>query len=177
MIRGKKKVKIANLGAGATCIIGNTREDVKVKVVSSDLMADEYNKFCKELNIKFPTPVEKQDMAKLTYKDKSFDIVYCSNALDHCQDPYKALLEMVRICKPGGWIYIRHVAHEGQRHRYRGLHKWNFDMTEDGDCIIWNNNPGPKTDTFLLSEIYPGFITIFKPGVHASFVTSFVQKK
>lgn len=176
MIGNKKKVKIANLGAGPLNLIGDHRRDVKVKVVASDYLANEYRKLLKELKIRPANPVKKQDMAKLTYKDASFDIVFCSNALDHCRDPYKALKEMVRICKPGGWIYLFHIAHEGQRHRYRGLHQWNIDMTENGDCIFWNNKPGPKTDTLFLSEIYPGFTTTLKQVRGGTIVTSTVQK-
>lgn len=176
MIGKKKEVTIANLGAGAMCIIGNVRQGVKVDVVSSDLLADEYEKLRKEQTIKVPTPVEKQDMTNLTYKDNAFDIVFCSNTLDHSQDPYKALTEMVRICKPGGWIYLRHIAHEGKRHNYRNLHQWNLDITEDNDCIIWNKEDF-LTATFLLSDIYPGFTTEVEVRRSTLLVTSFVQKK
>ncbi|MGD0523197.1 MAG: class I SAM-dependent methyltransferase [Candidatus Microgenomates bacterium] len=177
MIGDKKKVTIANLGAGPVCLIGDRRRDVKVKVVSSDLLANKYRKLLKELNLQPINTVKKQDMTKLTYKNNTFDIVYCDNALDHSQDPYKAVTEMVRVCKPGGWIYLRHIAHEGQRHHYRGIHQWNIDATENADCIFWNSNQGPQTDTFLLSEIYPGFTTTFKLIPKGAIVTSFVQKK
>lgn len=177
MIGDKKEVRIANLGAGPVCLIGDRRRDINVSVESSDILADDYQELLDNLNIKLANPVKKQDVTKLTYEDESFDIVYCANALDHCQDPYSAVCEMVRICKPGGWIYIYHIAHEGQRNNYRNLHKWNLDMTEDGDCIFWNNKKGPKTDTFLLSEIYSGFTTTLRPGRRATLITSIVQKK
>lgn len=176
MIGDKKKVIIANLGAGAMNLIGDFRNDIKVRVVPSDLLANKYRKLIKELNLKPSNPVKKQDMTKLTYKNSLFDIVYCDNALDHSQDPYKAVCEMVRVCKPKGYIYLRHIAHEGQRRRYHGLHQWNIDSTEDGDCIFWNSDPGPNTDTFLLSEIYPGFTTTFKLIHKGAIITSFVQK-
>lgn len=176
MIGGKKRVRIANLGAGALNMLGDFRDNVRVTVVSSDLLADEYKNLHGEFSIKPPTPVEKQDMTSLTYQDNSFDIVYCANALDHTQDPYKALQEMVRICKPGGWIYLRHIAHEGKRHGYRNLHQWNLDITEDGDCIIWNKADF-QTATFLLSDIYPGFTTEAELKRNVLFVISFVQKQ
>ena len=56
------------------------------------------------------------------------------------------------------------------------MHQWNIDLTEDGDCIFWDNNPGPQTDVFWLSEIYPGFTTTIQLARKAAFVTSFVQK-
>jgi SAM-dependent methyltransferase len=176
MIGDKKEVEIANLGAGAMCLIGNSRRDVKVKVISSDLLADEFNTLIKKLNLTTPYPVEKQDMTNLTYADGSFDIVFCANALDHCQDPYKALKEMVRICKPKGWIYLNHIAHEGRRQSYHGLHQWNIDATGEGDCIFWNR-AGIPDETFLLSDIYPGFTTVVKPMRKMMLITSFVQKK
>jgi SAM-dependent methyltransferase len=175
-IGDKKRVRIANIGSGPVCTIGNKLEDIDIEIISSDLLADEYKEILKQLNLNPICPVEKQDMAKMTYEDNSFDIVYCANALDHSKDPYNALKEMVRICKPKGFIYLYHIAHEGQRHRYHGLHQWNLDRTEDGDCIIWDSEPGPKTNAFLLSEIYPGFKTDLRVYTKAAFITSVVQK-
>lgn len=176
MFGDKKEVTIANLGAGAMSLIGDYRRDVKVRVVSSDLLAAEYAQMRKEMGIISPTPIEKQDMTDLTYQDGSSDIVFCSNALDHCQDPYKALQEMVRICKSKGWIYLKHTAHEGKRQGYSGLHQWNIDATDDGDCIFWNKTWHPG-ETFLLSDIYPGFKTEVEHYSKITMIRSFVQKK
>lgn len=176
MIGDKKEVLIANLGAGAINLIGDSRRDVKVRIISSDLLANEYKILYKNFGLKPHNKIEKQDMTNLTYRGNRFDIVFCANALDHCQDPYKALTEMVRVCKKGGWIYLRHIAHEGQRNHYHGLHKWNIDATEDGDCIFWDNDPRLKTNTFFLSEIYPGFTNQYKAMKKAAIITSFVQK-
>ncbi len=174
MIGNKKEVKIANLGAGAINLIGNKRRDVKVKVIASDLLADDYMRIRKELHITTPVPIERQDMADLTYGNDTFDIVYCANALDHCLDPRKAIEEMLRVCKFGGWIYLWHHAHEGKRLGYHGLHKWNLDITDEGDCRFWNRE---EKDTFLLSDIYPGFTTNIRKMRRADILTSFVQKK
>jgi len=176
MIGDKKEVLIANLGTGPVCLIGNVRDGMKVEVISSDLLADEYQKIFKEMGITPRFPSEKQDMTDLTYKNNTFDIVYCTNALDHSQNPYKALKEMVRVTKPGGWIYLRHVAHVGKRQGYHNMHQWNLDITSDNDCIIWNKADF-ETETFLLSDIYKGFTTNITVGLHSSYVTSFVQKK
>jgi len=72
-IGNKKKIKIANLGSGPVCIIGNRRRDVEVEVVCSDLLANEYKKLLNSLKLKPICSVEKQNMAKLTYEDNSFD--------------------------------------------------------------------------------------------------------
>jgi len=173
MIGDKKEVKIANLGAGAINLIGNRRRDIEVTVVASDVLANEYKKIREELGISSPIPIEKQDMAHLTYKDEEFDIVHCTNALDHSLDPCGALKEMVRVCKPGGWIYLQHQAHEGRRLGYHGMHKWNIDITEDGVCEFWNKD---REHAFLLMDIYPGFKNTIRDIGKAKIITSFVQK-
>jgi ubiquinone/menaquinone biosynthesis C-methylase UbiE len=46
------------------------------------------------------------DAAKLPYKNNSFDLVYSAFALEHTQDPFKVVLEMVRVAKIGGQVII-----------------------------------------------------------------------
>lgn len=147
MIGDKKAVSIADIGAGSIPTTGNQWPGVEVKVFASDCLADEYNEIWRSTNRVILNPVTKQDMEALTYPDNHFDIVHCVNALDHCENPRKAIQEMIRVCKPGGWVYLRHVPDEGERQRYQGFHQWN--VTEyDGECKIWNPN-----DIFYLSEI------------------------
>ena len=93
MIDGKDRVRIANLGAGAVSLIGEVWEGTEVEVVASDILANEYAAIRSELGINLYTPVEYEDMTDLLWKDNAFDIVFCANALDHCQ-PH-----------PGAFIY------------------------------------------------------------------------
>jgi ubiquinone/menaquinone biosynthesis C-methylase UbiE len=153
LIGDKKEVNIADLGSAMFCTIGNLWNGVKVNMYASDILADEFNKMLKESNIKPVIPIEKQDMEKLTYQDNFFDIVHCVNALDHIVNPNKALLEMWRVCKPGGYICLRHYSHVGERERYSGSHQWNIDLTENGDVSIWNKH-GLK---YLLSDFFKSF--------------------
>lgn len=172
---GKSEVKIADLGCGAVSLIGSHWHNTKVTVVASDLLADEYLKMG-------GYDIEKQDMEQLTYEDSSFDIVHCSNALDHCFDPRAAIKEMIRVCKPGGWIYLRHFRNVGKLERYEGLHRWNIEPMITHDCLFWTPTvPYPKRGadmSFHLREIEPGFFTDVRedhdPGY--KFVVSRYQK-
>jgi SAM-dependent methyltransferase len=169
MIGDKKEVWIADVGAGVISTTGNTWKTAKVHLYPSDFFWDEYKEFYKLWKIEQFIPMEKQDMENLTYKDEMFDIVHCANALDHCVDPYKALKEMYRVCKVGGWIYLRHIPDEGLKLRYSMQHQWN--ITKEGeDCLIWNYQ-----DKFLLSDCVKGFKTIEKqelPGEPITIVST-----
>ncbi len=149
MIDNKKEVTIAELGAGMFCTIGSLWKTAKVKVYPSDALADEFNQILKDSGVTPLIPVEKQNMENLTYPNNFFDIVHCVNALDHTANPIKALKEMYRVCKPGGFIYLRHFVKVGENERYAGMHMWNIDLNDKGGCIIWNQNK-----KFLLSDYF-----------------------
>lgn len=76
--------------------------------------------------------VELQDMEKLTYPDKSFDLVVCINALDHTKDAEAAVNEMLRVATGLGNIYINCAL--DQRTRHRKKHYW--DAKPDG--MFWS---------------------------------------
>lgn len=42
----------------------------------------------------------------LIFKDDFFDLTVSINSLEHIHDPQKAIEEMVRVTKPGGYLYI-----------------------------------------------------------------------
>lgn len=173
MIGDKALVSIADLGAGVISTTGNTWPDAKIKLYPSDILADKFNANLKHKQKRWGGyiplfPVERQDMASLTYEDEKFDIVHSVNALDHCSDPFKAIKEMYRVCKPGGWIYLRHFPDNAVKQKYYGLHQWNltavkFTRTDrdvgyikgkNKDCLLWN-----ESEKFLLSECVSGFKT------------------
>lgn len=42
----------------------------------------------------------------LKFEDKTFDKIYISGSLHHFEDPYKGILEILRVLKPGGRFCI-----------------------------------------------------------------------
>ena len=49
-----------------------------------------------------------QDAHRLTYPDASFDIVFMSHVLHHCENPPQIIGECWRVLVPGGILLIRH---------------------------------------------------------------------
>lgn len=45
----------------------------------------------------------KADICDLPFEDHSFDIIFCNHVLEHIPDDTKAMQELYRILKPGGW--------------------------------------------------------------------------
>lgn len=45
----------------------------------------------------------KADILDLPFENESFDIIFCNHVLEHIQDDAKAMSELYRVMKPGGW--------------------------------------------------------------------------
>lgn len=47
------------------------------------------------------------DIVDITFPDASFDVIYCSHVLEHVPDDRKAMSELYRVLKPGGWAVLQ----------------------------------------------------------------------
>ncbi|MBD0832410.1 class I SAM-dependent methyltransferase [Aestuariibaculum sediminum] len=45
----------------------------------------------------------KADICDLPFKDDEFDVILCNHVLEHIPDDTKAMQELYRVMKPGGW--------------------------------------------------------------------------
>ncbi len=45
----------------------------------------------------------KADICDLPFEDNSYDVILCNHVLEHIRDDTKAMSELLRILKPGGW--------------------------------------------------------------------------
>lgn len=45
----------------------------------------------------------KADILELPFDDNVYDVILCNHVLEHIQDDQKALKELYRVMKPGGW--------------------------------------------------------------------------
>lgn len=50
----------------------------------------------------------KMDITDIQLPNNTFDVIYCSHVLEHVPDDRKAMRELYRVLKPGGWA-ILHV--------------------------------------------------------------------
>lgn len=45
----------------------------------------------------------KADICNLPFEDNTFDVILCNHVLEHIPDDTKAMQELLRVMKPGGW--------------------------------------------------------------------------
>ena len=50
--------------------------------------------------------MEYMDITAIPYADKTVDVILCSHVLEHIPDDRKAMREICRILKPGGWAIL-----------------------------------------------------------------------
>jgi len=50
--------------------------------------------------------IVQMDVTKMTFPDTNFDIILCSNVLEHIKNDVKAISEIYRVLKPGGFALI-----------------------------------------------------------------------
>jgi ubiquinone/menaquinone biosynthesis C-methylase UbiE len=52
------------------------------------------------------------DVYALPFADEAFSLVLCSGAFHHLERPQSAFAELVRVCRPGGRVFLRDVTPE-----------------------------------------------------------------
>lgn len=58
-------------------------------------------------DIESPRAMTKMDITKIDRNDKTFDAIICNHVLEHIPDDRKAMAELYRILKPGGWAILQ----------------------------------------------------------------------
>lgn len=80
------------------------------------------------------------DPYKLPFADKSIDIVVSSSCLEHSEFFWLTFLEMVRVVKPDGLIYVN-MPSDGPHHSYP-VDCWRFRKDSAFALMNWANRHG-----------------------------------
>ena len=59
------------------------------------------------IDIESPMAMQHMDIRYLEFRDELFDFLVCYHVLEHIDDDQKALGELFRVLKPGGWAIIQ----------------------------------------------------------------------
>src|SRR3989344_4812340 len=75
------------------------------------------------------------DIHDLPFPDNSQDALICIAVLEHVEEPHKAVREMYRVLKPGGFCFI-YVPFLYYYHAHKGYYKDFFRYTKDGIAYL-----------------------------------------
>ncbi|MFT6856972.1 MAG: SAM-dependent methyltransferase [Cyclobacteriaceae bacterium] len=58
-------------------------------------------------DIESPLAKVKMDIHDIPFEENTFDVIFCNHVLEHVADDIKAMQEMRRVLKPGGWAILQ----------------------------------------------------------------------
>lgn len=143
--RLQKKIRDKNVIIDAGCGIcsqyGTVVENGNIQLFAIDPLAYFYNKINEKSLQIADNPVQfgMFEFLSLFIGQGVADVVLIDNALDHCIDPFKSIIESYITLKMGGILSMRHRRCEAVYEGYMGLHKWNVDVNDRNELILWNN--------------------------------------
>ncbi len=120
----------------------------KIDLHYVDPLARFYNEIAEKQGLPLP-PIEFAMVEYLSsfYAPGSASVVLIQNALDHCFQPVRGILECLKTLKTGGTLYLFHNRNEAEHENYMGFHQFNIDL-QDGRLVIWN-----RTERYDMNEI------------------------
>lgn len=98
------------------------------------------------------SPVE-----NLPFDDATFDVVACSNALDHVTSPERAIAEMTRVLRPDGYLVLTvEIFPQAGRGTREDEHPFTFDeraalaLMKGYDVVFRKNTIAPQFRRYML---------------------------
>ncbi len=151
------QLKVLDIGSGAVSVLNGTFP--KKNIVTVDPLGSLYP-FIFDYSAHAITPPLPCGGEEIEFIDE-FDIVHCSNAIDHSQDPYKVFINMVRACRDEGHVIIQGLVDEAIHENWEGFHQYNFTINSSGQ-VSYSDRSG-KTVIFPGNQV----LTLLKPLYHA----------
>lgn len=127
------------------------------------------------------------DITSMPYKDENFDIFICSHVLEHIEDDAKAMSELFRVLKKGGWGLAMAPIHTGINSSIENKtinsveDRWRF-YGQDDHVRLYSKNDFISRLTkagFKVSQLgieYFGEDAFFKAGIFPSSILYIVYK-
>jgi hypothetical protein len=131
------EVSILDVGAGPLTSLGKDHPTKRVSITAVDPLAPAYDRMLAEAGVTPPSRTIEcrgEEVADRFGAD-SFSLAYARNSLDHSADPLRAIRAMIEVARY--FVLLEHQRNEAERQRYRGLHMWNFDVSDER-FVIWN---------------------------------------
>jgi SAM-dependent methyltransferase len=118
--RGRQGLRILNVGAAT----GRSTEFLQpFGAVSSVEYDGPSYQYCRDV---LKLDIVQASITDLPFENDSFDLVCCFDVIEHVEDDAKGIQELVRVCKPGGTVFLTTSAymslwsdHDRLNHHFR----------------------------------------------------------
>ncbi len=130
---------LLDLGSGPLTSLGKVYNNHNIQITATDPLANFYLKILDDVNViplVRPVEIASENLTQI-FNESSFELVTGINSLDHSHNPLEAIIQAIKVVKPGCYILLANERNEGVNEGYVGLHQWNFDVVNN-DFIIWN---------------------------------------
>ena len=150
------EVAILDVGAGPLTALGKRHPAKRLRIVATDLLAEQYAALLRKHQIDPPVATVFADVERLSeqFEANTFDLIVARNCIDHVSSPLDAIRQMLTVVKQGGYVALFHTENEAERQKYEQLHQWNF-IFDYGDFVIRGKN-----QTFNVSKMLAGLVDV-----------------
>ncbi len=134
-VLGALSGQVLDVGSGPVSILQGSMP--AASIIASDMLARFYEGLVsyEKLGLLPPHPVRAEGLVQY-FGSAKFDVVHCSNALDHCQDPFSAVSQMKEVLAPGGLLFIQGFENEADNEKWAGMHQWNIRAMPGKGIVI-----------------------------------------
>jgi SAM-dependent methyltransferase len=127
----RSPIRILDVGSGPVSSLGFPRspDGRPIELTAADALGTSYSQLLHRYGVDppaWPISVAVEELSA-HFDDGVFDLVYCSNALDHSVNPLLGIRQMLRAVRRGCYVILEHEQNVGEAEAYAGLHGWNFD--------------------------------------------------
>jgi hypothetical protein len=150
----KKKIRLLDIGCGPFPKSGLYYNSFKIERILIDPMAEKYHSLLNEKNVNtYGQKIINCEAEKIKnlFDDKSFEIIFAKNALDHTYNPILSISNLIDLLTVDGSIILEHYIKEGEYTNYQGLHQWDF-YSENGNFYISNQD---KNIVHNINSLFP----------------------
>ena len=141
-------LRVLDVGAGPLSSLGTMCHNRPVELVAVDVLAPEYDATLAALSIQ-PHPRTQyapMEMLAKHFAPQYFDMVHCGNALDHAQDPFRALQQMLTIVKRGHHVVIVSLVNESTAERRGGMHQFDLFLARNSGHLMISSGESTLID-------------------------------
>lgn len=140
-IESNDSCSFLDVGSGPFSRCGSVTKKTKLRVTAVDPLGSIYETLKERYNLNSDIIINTGfvELLDQQFLDNSFDIVHMSNSLDHSFDPVFGIYQLLRVCKIGGKVILRHAENEAENENYKGLHQWNLSLKKrENEFWAWN---------------------------------------